>query len=151
LDLSGVISVVSKDKNLDKGIIIEALEQAVLHAARRDFGAEADLEATYNEETDEIDLFQFRTVVESVTDKSVEVDMKEALTLDPDPRWVIRLGLNLILQNSVELQLNRPSRSLCKKFARLKGTKSTRSTRIEKVKLCLAMSGVLKDVKLSST
>ena len=95
MDLSGVISVVSKDKNLDKGIIIEALEQAVLHAARRDFGAEADLEATYNEETDEIDLFQFRTVVESVTDKSVEVDMKEALTLDPESEMGDSIGIKL--------------------------------------------------------
>lgn len=95
MDLSGVISVVSKDKNLDKGIIIEALEQAVLHAARRDFGAEADLEATYNEETDDIDLFQFRTVVETVEDKAIEVDVNEALTLDPDSEIGDSIGIKL--------------------------------------------------------
>lgn len=95
MELSGVISVVSKDKNLDKGIIIEALEQAVLHAARRDFGAEADLEATYNEDTDEIDLFQFRTVVENVEDTSVEVTMEEARKLDPDSEMGDSIGVKL--------------------------------------------------------
>ena len=95
MDLSNVISVVSKDKNLDKGIIIDALEQAVLHAARRDFGAEADLEATYNEETDEIDLFQFRTVVEDVANNSLEVAMEEALTLDPESEMGDSIGVKL--------------------------------------------------------
>jgi N utilization substance protein A len=47
-DLTRVINVVSRDKNLDKAVIIDALEQAVLHAARRDYGATADLEAHYN-------------------------------------------------------------------------------------------------------
>ena len=44
-DLTRVINSVGRDKNLDKAIIIDALEQAVLHAARRDYGATADLEA----------------------------------------------------------------------------------------------------------
>ena len=34
-ELHKVISGVSKDKNLDKAVIIDALEQAVIHAARR--------------------------------------------------------------------------------------------------------------------
>ena len=33
-DLTQVINAVSRDKNLDKAIIVDALEQAVLHAAR---------------------------------------------------------------------------------------------------------------------
>ena len=65
-DLARVISAVSKDKNLDKAIIVDALEQAVLHAARRDYGATADLEARYDEETNKIQLVRFRTVVAEV-------------------------------------------------------------------------------------
>lgn len=95
MDLLNVISTVSKDKNLEKAVIIEALEQAVLHAARRDYGAEADLEASYNEDTDEIDLFQFRTVVESVEDESVEVGMDEAKKLDPESEMGDSIGVKL--------------------------------------------------------
>ena len=64
-ELRKVISGVSRDKNLDRAVIVDALEQAVVHAARRAIGATSDLEAHYNEETDEIELYQFRTVVDN--------------------------------------------------------------------------------------
>ena len=37
-ELRKVISGVSRDKNLDKAVIVDALEQAVVHAARRSTG-----------------------------------------------------------------------------------------------------------------
>ncbi|MDA9950939.1 transcription termination factor NusA [Oligoflexaceae bacterium] len=85
-DLKRVISGVSQEKNLDKAVIVDALEQAILHAARRALGAVADLEAHYNEETDEIELFQFRTVVEDedVADEVIEIELKDAAKLDPE-------------------------------------------------------------------
>lgn len=94
-DLTRVISVVSKDKNLDKAIIIDALEQAVLHAARRDFGVTADLEAHYNEESNEIELFQFRTVVDEVQDNVREISVPEAGKLDPGANVGDALGIKL--------------------------------------------------------
>jgi N utilization substance protein A len=94
-DLTRVISVVSKDKNLDKAIIIDALEQAVLHAARRDFGVTADLEAHYNEESNEIELFQFRTVVDDVQDIVREISVPEAHKLDPGANVGDALGIKL--------------------------------------------------------
>jgi N utilization substance protein A len=84
LELKKVIAAVSRDKNLDKAVIVDALEQAVIHAARRTHGMTADLEAHYNEDLDEIELFQFRTVVESVQDKDREITVPEAQKLDPD-------------------------------------------------------------------
>ena len=78
-DLKSVISGVSRDKNLSKAVIIDALEQAVIHAARRVHGPNADLEAHYNEALDEIELFQFRTVVEDVQDRDTEIGTPEAL------------------------------------------------------------------------
>lgn len=94
-DLTRVINIVSRDKNLDKAIIIDALEQAVLHAARRDYGATADLEAHYNEESNEIELFQFRTVVEDVQDEVREISVPEAHKLDPEAAIGDALGIKI--------------------------------------------------------
>jgi len=94
-DLTRVINLVSRDKNLDKAIIIDALEQAVLHAARRDFGATADLEAHYNEENNEIELFQFRTVVQEVADEVREISVPEAHKLDPEAGVGDALGIKI--------------------------------------------------------
>jgi N utilization substance protein A len=94
-DLTRVINAVSRDKNLDKAIIVDALEQAVLHAARRDYGATADLEARYNEESNRIELYQFRTVVEVVEDTAREIIVADALQHDPNAQLGDALGFEL--------------------------------------------------------
>jgi N utilization substance protein A len=94
-ELRKVITTVSRDKNLDRAVIVDALEQAVIHAARRTLGLNADLEAHYNEELDEIELFQFRTVVEDVDDESLEIEVSEAKKLDPGTEIGDALGMKI--------------------------------------------------------
>ena len=85
-DLGRVIEQVSKDKGIPKEIIIEALESAMLTAARRKFGQEREIEAHYNGDLGEVELFQFRTVVEDddVANDMTEVCMGDAHDLDPE-------------------------------------------------------------------
>jgi N utilization substance protein A len=83
-ELRKVITAVSRDKNLEKAVIVDALEQAIIHAARRSHGPNADLEAHYNETLDEIELFQFRTVVETIDDGETEITLPEARKLDSE-------------------------------------------------------------------
>jgi len=95
--LSNVINAVSRDKNLDRSVIVDALEQAMIHAARRDFGLEADLEATYNEETDEIELFQFRTVIANgeTPTSDAEIVLNEAQKYDKQTEVGDALGVKV--------------------------------------------------------
>ena len=95
--LNQVIVGVSKDKNLEKAVIIDALEQAMVHAARKALGAVADLEAHYSEENDEIELFQFRTVVEDddVADEAIEIALEDALKLDEESVLGDALGVKI--------------------------------------------------------
>src|SRR5690606_781080 len=65
-DLNRIIEQVGKDKGIDKKILIEALEQALLAAARKKYGPKQEIESKYNEEAGEIELFQFKTVVNEV-------------------------------------------------------------------------------------
>ncbi len=97
LNLKQVIAGVSKEKNLDKAVIIDALEQAMVSAARKIFGSVSDLEAHYNEESDEIELFQFRTVVEDddVADEAIEICVSDALRLDSEAGLGDALGIKV--------------------------------------------------------
>ncbi len=84
-DLNRVIEQVSKEKGIDKGIIIAALEDAMLSAARRTFGLEHQLEAKFNPDIGEVELFEIKTVVEEVTDPANHITLKEAKeSLDPE-------------------------------------------------------------------
>ena len=54
------------------------MEAAILKAAQAAFGPARELEARYNEDTGSIDLFQYMTVVEAVTDGEREIAMVDA-------------------------------------------------------------------------
>jgi N utilization substance protein A len=94
-NLNYTLEMVGKEKGIDKEILIEALETAMLTAARKKFGAERDLEVRYNEEYGEIEIFEFKTVVSKVSDPSLEVSMEEAMMLDPEAQENDSLGIKL--------------------------------------------------------
>jgi N utilization substance protein A len=62
-----VLDQVSKDKNINRAVLVEALEQAILTAAKRAFGMQREMEAKFAEETGRVDLFQIIVIVETVT------------------------------------------------------------------------------------
>jgi N utilization substance protein A len=97
-ELSRVIEAVGKDRGIKKEIIISALEQAVLMAAQKKYGVNAVLEAHYNNDTGEIDLFMFKKVVESepeMLDEAEEIELQEARKLDPEAVVGDELGIKV--------------------------------------------------------
>ena len=62
--LDMVLEQVGRDKNIDKSVLISALEQAILTAAKRTFGMNREMEAKFNAETGSVDLFLIVNVVE---------------------------------------------------------------------------------------
>ena len=84
-DLNRVIEQVSKEKGIDKSILISALENAMISAAKKTFGHQRKIEAQFNPEIGEVELFEAKTVVENVQDPAVEVTLADAReNLDPD-------------------------------------------------------------------
>jgi len=67
-----------KDKGINKDIITGALEAAMLTAANKKLGQNVDIEAHYNDETGEIEVFQFKTVVDKVVDHETQISKEEA-------------------------------------------------------------------------
>jgi len=76
--LSMVIDQVGKDKGIDRKVLVETLEAAILTAAKRTFGQDRELEARFNDQTGDVDLFQYMTVVEAVTVRDREISLEEA-------------------------------------------------------------------------
>jgi len=96
-DLSRVIEQVGKDKGIDKQVVVEAITQGMLVAARKKYGTYREIEATYNEDTGEVELFQFKEVVprEKYIDEEVEIPMDEALKLDPQAQEGDSIGIKM--------------------------------------------------------
>ena len=72
------IDVVAKEKGIDRGRLVKTVEEAILKAAQSVFGPNRELQATFNEESGQIDLFQFMTVVDDVSDDEREIAEEDA-------------------------------------------------------------------------
>ncbi len=71
------IDILSREKGIDPQVIISAIEDAVVTAARKQFKTGEDLHARYNIENGDVELFAVKTVVENVADSAVEISLAE--------------------------------------------------------------------------
>jgi N utilization substance protein A len=95
-ELKRLIEQMGKDRGIDKLIITEALEAAMLTAARKKLGANVDIEAHYNDDVGEIEVFQFKTVVDKVLDPETQISKEEARkTLDEGAEPGDSLGMKI--------------------------------------------------------
>src|SRR3982751_5650672 len=73
-----VLDQVSKDKNIDRAVLVETLGQAILTAAKRSFGMHREMEAKFNEATGRVDLFQIIIVADPITQPGKEISLDDA-------------------------------------------------------------------------
>jgi len=83
-DIKRVVEQVSRDRGIDREVLIRALEEALRSAARKKFGNKLDSEVQYNDESGEIEVFQFVEVTEEVTEPAVQISLEEGRKLDPE-------------------------------------------------------------------
>jgi len=95
VDLNRIIDQVVKDKNIKREVVIDTLEKAMLTAARRKFGAEREIEAQFNNETGEVELFEFKTVVAGAPANESQISLEDAHRHDPDAEADDQIGIKL--------------------------------------------------------
>lgn len=100
-ELKRIIDQISRDKGIDRQLLVEAIEEAVMSAAKKKYGQRRDIEVRYNDELGEVELFQFRAVVEKVEDEQTQVSLEEAKTLDSEAQLNDELGSKM--ENVAEL------------------------------------------------
>ncbi|MEC9398701.1 MAG: transcription termination factor NusA, partial [Myxococcota bacterium] len=77
MNLNHIIDSVGKDKGIEREILVETLKSAILTAARRTYGAQREIEAHYNEDSGEVELYQIITVEDFVENPYREVSVEE--------------------------------------------------------------------------
>src|SRR5580692_8589344 len=93
--LDMVLEQVGRDKNIDKTVLVSALEQAILTAAKRTFGMNREMEAKFNGETGSVDLFLIVNVVEeddAIEGREITVSQAQTAGLEAE------LGDELLFQ-----------------------------------------------------
>ena len=95
LELKKAIDQISKDKGLDRDMLVDTLEDAVRTSVIRKYGENIDVEVSYNDDTGEIQVHQFKIVVEDVADPDTEIAIENARELDPSVQLDDEIGFPL--------------------------------------------------------
>ncbi|GAB4368394.1 MAG: transcription termination factor NusA [Acidobacteriota bacterium] len=100
-DLIQAIEDITRERGIDREIIIKALEEAFAAAARKVLHTRENIAAVFDEKSGEFRIYAKRRVVPEVTDELTEISLEEALEIDPQadfdqdllfPREVPELG-----------------------------------------------------------
>jgi N utilization substance protein A len=77
------IELLSKEKGIETQIVLDAVKDALLVAARKHYRTNENYIAELNEKTGSIDLFAVKKVVENVENPAIEITLPEARRIDP--------------------------------------------------------------------
>ncbi len=94
-ELKQIIEQISQARRIDVDILINAVKDALKVAAKKRYGNDIDVEIHYNEETYELEAFQFKEVVEDVRNDITEISFEEAEILDPECEIGDSLGIKI--------------------------------------------------------
>src|SRR6204780_3071800 len=78
------IEQISREKHIEPEIIVAAIEDAMVVAARKYYRTEEDLRSRFNPESGQVDVFSVHTVVEEVTDPLREISLGDAKKRQPE-------------------------------------------------------------------
>ncbi|SDX06775.1 NusA antitermination factor [Albimonas donghaensis] len=84
LELLQIADAVAREKLIDPGLVIEAMEDSLAKAARSRYGAEYDIRAEIDRKTGELRMSRAREVVEVVENHFTEIALSEARAMNPE-------------------------------------------------------------------
>ena len=83
LELLQIADAVAREKSIDRGIVIAAMEDAIQKAARSRYGAETEVRAEINPKTGEMRLSRHMLVVDQVENDSSQISVEDAKRRNP--------------------------------------------------------------------
>jgi N utilization substance protein A len=77
-EILDALSQITREKSVDRAMLIETLEVGLASAVRRKYGATAEVEVRFSNESGAITIALRKTVVESVEDPALQLTVEEA-------------------------------------------------------------------------
>jgi N utilization substance protein A len=92
------IEILSKEKGIDAQIVLDAVKDAMLIAARKHFRTTENYDAVFDPKAGGLKLYAVKTVAEVVADPALEMTLAEALKVDPKAE----IGTEIRIQKPTE-------------------------------------------------
>ena len=98
IETLSILEQLSRDKGIDKDILIDALKSAVEVAARKRYPAVKELQSEFNESTGEVEIYLEKMVVETVDLPDEHISLEDASAFSED----VQVGDQVLVQQVME-------------------------------------------------
>ncbi|WP_462323462.1 transcription termination factor NusA [Desulfoplanes sp.] len=99
MDLKKAIDQISKDKGIDRDLLIDTLEEAIRASVVKKYGDDLDIEVSFNEEVGDIEVYQFKVVADEITDPAREITLEDAKLHDPNVQLDDEIGFRMEIED----------------------------------------------------
>jgi N utilization substance protein A len=99
MELKKAIDQISKDKGLDREMLISTMKDAVRTSVERKYGDGLDIEVSFDENTGDINVFQFKIVVDDPADDSTQISLEDARKHDSSVQLDDEVGFRLRVED----------------------------------------------------
>ncbi len=99
LELKKAIDQISKDKGIERDLLVDTLEEAVRSSVQKKFHKDLDIEVNFNEEAGEMEVYQFKVVVDEVQDPDAEITLEKAQEHDPNVELEDEVGFKVEVED----------------------------------------------------
>ncbi len=82
-ELFDALNYLSKEKGIDKDLLMEALEAALISAYKKNFKSASNVRVALDEDTGKMQVFSRKEIVEEVFDPQEEISIDQAKEIDP--------------------------------------------------------------------
>lgn len=83
-ELLYALEQLEKERGINKDILVEAIEQALISAYKKNFGSAQDVEVVIDRETGDVRVFTHKTIVGEVNDPATELSIDQAKRFGAD-------------------------------------------------------------------
>jgi len=83
-EIAEAFTQIVKEKNIDKNVLTMIIENIILSMIKKKYGTTENFEIFVHLDKGEIEIYQNKTIVKHVADENLEIDIKDALKVEPD-------------------------------------------------------------------
>lgn len=98
-ELLQLIDAISREKGINKEVLFQALESALLSAARKKYSGKPNITLNIDRKTGDISLYETKKIVETVTNPAEEISLSEASSIEPSKTLGEEIKLPLSIQD----------------------------------------------------
>lgn len=98
MDLLQVIEQIGREKGIDREVLIEAVEAAILSASRKALGSSTDLRVNFDDRSGQFKLYSVKRVVETPANPKLEIALSEAVKYNSEVKLGDEVQIELVAQ-----------------------------------------------------